>query len=58
MGSETTKRPPIFCSICDRPITEGVIQADERGSAVHEDCYTRRIVLHSGTRPQSVFRLD
>jgi hypothetical protein len=47
----------ISCAICSQPITQRIIRADERGKAVHEECYVRKISAQSVPRPQSQFRL-
>lgn len=48
---------PISCSICCQPITQGMVMANERGKAVHESCFVRKIAAQSAPRAESKFRL-
>ena len=39
------------CPVCGLPVSLETSKADERGKAVHEDCYLLKINLHDGTLP-------
>ena len=44
--------PEIPCILCNKPVDLTVdLHADERGQAVHEDCYLLKINNHDGTLP-------
>ncbi|HEV3512692.1 MAG TPA: hypothetical protein VGS05_13385 [Candidatus Sulfotelmatobacter sp.] len=34
---------PVICQICKQPVILETARIDERGKAVHEDCYLRAI---------------
>jgi hypothetical protein len=43
--------PEIACTICNKPLDLRVdLSTDENGSAVHEDCFFKRITIHPSRR--------
>ena len=44
MTGSAPKRAAIVCSICSRFIPLETSNTDERGSAVHEECYVRKTI--------------
>ena len=40
-----------ICPFCNLPIVLETSKADERGRAVHEDCYVLKVALHHKTLP-------
>lgn len=46
-----------LCSICFQPIDVNARKIDERGRAVHEECYAT-LVLHRPKKPASVGLLN
>ena len=43
--------PRPFCPICDLPISLESANTDERGRAIHEDCYVIKLALMRVTAP-------
>jgi hypothetical protein len=41
----------ISCPICNRPVDLQTCKTDERGKAVHEECYALRQALKHATQP-------
>jgi hypothetical protein len=37
-------RPKLVCCICSKPVALEVSKTDERGNAVHEECYVRKTI--------------
>jgi hypothetical protein len=56
MTGSAARRAAIVCSICSRLIPLETSNTDERGHAVHEDCYVRQMV--SKSRPASALHLS
>lgn len=44
MTGSASKRPAIACSICNRFIPLETSNTDERGNAVHEECYVHKTI--------------
>jgi hypothetical protein len=44
MTGSAPKRAAIVCSICSRFIPLETSKTDERGNAVHEDCYVHKTI--------------
>jgi hypothetical protein len=40
-----------ICPVCNLPVSLELSKADERGKAIHEECYLLKIHLHDGTLP-------
>ena len=47
----TVAQPKINCSICNKPVDLETTKTDERGKAVHEQCYVLKHALLNATRP-------
>ena len=41
----------ITCAICKKPVDLKTTKTNDRGKAVHEDCYVLRQTLKDATRP-------
>jgi hypothetical protein len=49
-----TSAPPVWvpsCALCNRPVELETCKADERGSAVHEECYVRKVRVSADRVP-------
>lgn len=48
-------RPPftLICSICCKPVKLESTKTDERGHAIHEECYILKLKLLQESRPLS-----
>jgi hypothetical protein len=47
-------RPQTFlptCSLCDQPVVLETSKTDEKGNAVHEDCYAIKVAVLQRTFP-------
>jgi hypothetical protein len=42
--AQSTSQPGIVCCICAGPVPLETSKTDERGRAVHEDCYVRKAI--------------
>ena len=52
MGGHTF--PGIHCQLCNTPVDLAVdLNADESGSAVHEDCYVKRLSSERSNSPSA-----
>jgi hypothetical protein len=46
-----SKQSEFNCSICNKPVDLETSKTDDRGKAVHEQCYVLRHALKSATQP-------
>jgi hypothetical protein len=42
-SAQYASRPNLVCCICAEPVALEISKTDERGKAVHEECYVRKI---------------
>jgi|tagenome__1003787_1003787.scaffolds.fasta_scaffold20743136_1 hypothetical protein len=50
-SAQLVARNGLFCRICSGPIPLETSKTDERGKAVHEDCYVRKMKFRSLAGP-------
>jgi hypothetical protein len=56
MVRQVAYEPP--CCICDQPVALETAKTDERGRAVHEECYVLKLRLQMGPPIRYVTPLD
>jgi hypothetical protein len=45
---QSVSQRDVICRICERRISLETSKTDERGQAVHEECYVREMISRSG----------
>lgn len=44
------KSQPLLCRICGKPVAVEISKTDDRGQAIHEDCYALKLKLEEASR--------